>query len=93
MRLPLEDKSDDSFLSDSEDDDIDRDPHAQARGSSSSSEDEDEDAVDQPRASLKHAVQWKKKHCQEQKQMPHWKTTLPQCDTVRVHIEYFKEFF
>ncbi|KAL3215649.1 hypothetical protein MRX96_033919 [Rhipicephalus microplus] len=58
--LPPEDKSDDSCLSDSEDDDVVPYHHTQARVSSSSSEDEDKDAVDEPSASRKRAVRWKK---------------------------------
>ncbi|KAH8025244.1 hypothetical protein HPB51_005440 [Rhipicephalus microplus] len=209
MRLPPEDKSDDSCLSDSEDDDVVPYHHTQARVSSTSSEDEDEDAVDEPRfsillrgcpryacsffaaekkaivpavvgafdctaepsmpvsgpgqgspwsasrpaesvplecflkngvsslpvalvptdggairlsetevfqeelrnisghfldiseetrqdktsASRKRAVRWKKTGCQEQREVPPWESALPEADTVRAPIEYFKDFF
>lgn len=92
-RLPPEDKSDDSCLSDSEDDDVVPYHHTQARVSSSSSEDEDEDAVDEPSASRKRAVRWKKTGCQEQREVPPWESALPEADTVRAPIEYFKDFF
>ncbi|KAH8022767.1 hypothetical protein HPB51_005065 [Rhipicephalus microplus] len=92
-RLPIEDKSDDSCLSDSEDDDVVPYHHTHARVSSSSSEDEDEDAVDETSASRKRAVRWKKNGCQEQREVPPWESALPEADTVRAPIEYFKDFF
>ncbi|KAH8036022.1 hypothetical protein HPB51_016326 [Rhipicephalus microplus] len=91
-RLPPEDKSDDSCLTDSEDDVVPY-HHTQARVSSSSSEDEDKDAVDEPSASRKRAVRWKKTGCQEQREVPPWESPLPEADTVRAPIEYFKDFF
>lgn len=76
-RLPPEDKSDDSCLSDSDDDDVDYDPYAQARAaplgeSSSSSEDENGDVVALPTACAKQTVKWKKTDCREQREIPSW---------------------
>ncbi|EEC01677.1 conserved hypothetical protein, partial [Ixodes scapularis] len=80
-RLPPEDKSDDSCLSDSDEDDPDYNPPTQVAARAARIR------------TNKQSVKWTKTNCQEEHQIPSWNGSLPQSESVRTPIEYFKEFF
>lgn len=88
-RLPPEDKSDDSCLSDSDKDDPDYNPPTQGvslmASESSSDEDDECDTVAAQAAHItttKQSVKWTKTNCQEEHQIPSWNGSLPQSESV-----------
>lgn len=98
-RLPPEDKSDDSCLSDSHDSDTEYEPPQSVQApldediSCDTDEGDEKGVALGPNKTKKRNVKWKKITTLPPGKSPEWMGTIPDTEEVRSPIAYFKKFF